>query len=84
MLSHEQLITRIRGEFYEMPGLRLTVPQASRLWDVDRETCETLLNSLVESRVLFLTPEGRYGAWPTPRRQAPIAAGLNQSRRISA
>ena len=29
---------RIRGEFLEMPGLRLTSAQAARLWHVDAAT----------------------------------------------
>ena len=28
---------RVQGEFLEMPGLRLTQPQACRLWGLDRE-----------------------------------------------
>ena len=36
----EQLLERrIRGEFKEMPGLRLSSQQAPRLWSVDRELC---------------------------------------------
>jgi hypothetical protein len=30
------LETRIRAEFAEMPGLKLTLPQASRLFNVER------------------------------------------------
>jgi hypothetical protein len=37
---------RIRGEFLEMPGLRLTPRQASRLWAVDASTSEFVLDSL--------------------------------------
>lgn len=28
---------RVRGEFLEMPGLRLTMPQARRLWGLEEE-----------------------------------------------
>lgn len=31
-----------------MPGLRLTVPQAGRLWGLDERTCGRLLERLVE------------------------------------
>jgi DNA-binding IclR family transcriptional regulator len=47
------LRARIRAEYLEMPGLRLTIPQAARLWNVDRETCLPLLASLVESGFLY-------------------------------
>ena len=73
MPSHETLLTRITGEFHEMPGLRITLRQASRLWHLDPSTCETLLNTLVDTHVLFRTPHGSYGAWPSRRRTpAPI------------
>jgi hypothetical protein len=29
----EATINRVRNEFLEMPGLRLSLPQAMRLWD---------------------------------------------------
>jgi hypothetical protein len=32
MLPLESLVTRIRGEYGEMPGLSLTFAQARRLW----------------------------------------------------
>ena len=50
---HSDLKARIQAEYLEMPGLRLTVPQAARLCKVDRETCLRLLASLVETGFLF-------------------------------
>ena len=44
----EQLLRRICGEFSEMPGLRLTRPQARRLWNLDDETCARILDLLVD------------------------------------
>lgn len=41
------LETRIRAEFAEMPGLKLTLPQASRLFNVERLRCERILGELV-------------------------------------
>ena len=59
---HDQiaLLTRIRGEFLEMPGLRLGPAQAARLWAMDRETSELALRSLVETGFLWRTPDGLY------------------------
>lgn len=51
MLS-EDLLLRVRGEFLEMPGLRLTRPQAQRLWGLDEGTCAEALQVLVETRFL--------------------------------
>ena len=35
-----------------MPAMRLTLDQAMRLWDLDRPTCCTVLESLVASHFL--------------------------------
>lgn len=51
---------RIRSEFLEMPGLRLTTAQAARLWAVDRETSERILNGLTAGGFLFKTKNGAY------------------------
>ena len=31
-----ELLGRIRGEYLEMPGLKLTLAQAQRLWGLDQ------------------------------------------------
>ena len=41
------LCTRIRAEFREMPGLKLTLPQASRLFSIEATQCERVLGALV-------------------------------------
>jgi hypothetical protein len=50
----------IRGEFSEMPGLRLTRPQARRLWGLDAATCDAALDALVDEHFLRRTPHGEY------------------------
>ena len=50
----------IRGEFEEMPGLRLTRPQARRLWGLDPITCDAVLDQLVDKGFLRRTREGDY------------------------
>jgi len=57
----EQLLHRIWGEFSEMPGLRLTRPQARRLWGLDEETCAQILDVLVRLKFLCLTSPETYG-----------------------
>jgi Fic family protein len=54
------MMWRIRGEFLEMPGLRLTSEQAARLWHVDAATCTTVLSRLVADRFLTRTRSGAY------------------------
>jgi hypothetical protein len=67
----EMLIARIRGEYREMPGLRLTFAQACRLWQVDARTCETVLERLVREAFLYKTGNGSYIAIsPTSSPQA--------------
>lgn len=54
------MLYRIRGEYLEMPGLRLTAAQAARLWAVDAATCTDVLGRLVEDRFLMRTRSGAY------------------------
>ena len=56
----DALLRRVRGEYREMPGMRLTIEQAMRLWNVDRQACVAVLNSLVASRYLQVDQFGRY------------------------
>ena len=43
----EALLFRIRAEFAEMPGLKITLRQASRLFHTEAAQCERALTSLV-------------------------------------
>jgi hypothetical protein len=51
------LSARIRGEYREMPGLRLTISQASKLWNVDRDLCIRALESLTQAGYLYRSGE---------------------------
>ncbi len=51
---------RIDSEYREMPGLRLTLAQAARLWGLQAPQCLALLGALVERGRLEETPEGLY------------------------
>lgn len=53
-------LRRVKSEFMEMPGLRLTMPQAQRLWGLDSESCEALLGALVDARFLSRTRDGAF------------------------
>ena len=63
------LVTRVRAEYLEMLGLRVTLAQACRLWQLDAATCEALLDSLVREGFLCKTASGFYAASSGTRRQ---------------
>ena len=54
----DPLVIRVRNEFLEMPGLRLSVSQAMRLWGLDREACQRVIDALVDASFLQLTRRG--------------------------
>lgn len=58
------LVERVRGEFLEMPGLRLTPAQAARLWGVSDPMARGLLTALAEARFLVHRADGSYARWP--------------------
>jgi hypothetical protein len=80
----EDVLRRIRGEYTEMPGLCVTLPQAQRLWALDAALCRLALDALVEGGFLRRTDTGQYlrlsdgpvGASPlrtaTADRRAPV------------
>jgi hypothetical protein len=41
-----------------MPGLRLTVTQASRLWGLDEGSCRRVIDTLIGASFLRWTPSG--------------------------
>jgi len=59
-LSIQEVVRRIKGEFLEMPGLRLTPQQAQRLWRLDETACDAVLGALVDARFLARTRDGAF------------------------
>jgi hypothetical protein len=57
----EQMLQRICAEYVEMPGLRLSRKQATRLWGLDEEACGQILEFLVKIRFLKLAGPDTYG-----------------------
>ncbi len=83
-MPHATLVRRIRAEYLEMPGLRLTFRQLQRLCGVDETLCKEILDVLVSERFLDLKPNGTYGrvtegALPIPRPH-PAKATLNHGK----
>jgi hypothetical protein len=56
------LIARVRGEYREMPGLCLTLPQACRLWQIEPSRCKSILDLLVAEKFLSRTAAGAFVA----------------------
>jgi hypothetical protein len=48
------------AEYLEMPGLALSKPQARRLWGLDGDTCDVLLEHMVNARFLRKTADNLY------------------------
>ncbi|HZM59169.1 MAG TPA: hypothetical protein VFB85_05215 [Vicinamibacterales bacterium] len=48
-------LRRAQADFLEMPGLKLTVAQAARLWSFDSALCTAVLSTLVDRRFLVRT-----------------------------
>jgi len=46
------LFVRMAGTFLQQPTLRLTLPQAQRLWNLDAKTCDEHLTELVGAHFL--------------------------------
>lgn len=61
------LIERIKSEYMEMPGLRLTTTQAARLWNLSVRTSERVMAALVERRFLIRDSRGAYRRDGCPR-----------------
>lgn len=60
MPAIREAFLRVEAEYREMPGLSLTLPQAARLWELDQRTCERVLATLIERRVLKRALNGTY------------------------
>ena len=60
------LLRRIRAEYLEMPGLRLTASQAQRLFGLDSETWDAALAALLDAKFLSHTHNGVFAMVAIP------------------
>ena len=60
IIDFVRLLDIVRGEYVEMPGLRLSRRQAQRLWAIDAETCNAVLGALEHSHFLEQTVDGEF------------------------
>lgn len=59
------LIHRVRAEFLEMPGLRVTARQAERLFGLTANSWQRILETLMAAGFLSVTPLGQAALSPT-------------------
>ena len=69
----DEWLDRVRGEYFEMPGLRLTLAQAARFWSLDRGTCTQVLDALVKAGFLVVTSDRSYARADTSREGQGVA-----------
>jgi len=55
-MSFAIVVDRVRAEFVEMPGMELTMAQATRLWNLGADDCRHVLDALVDAGFLRWTP----------------------------
>jgi hypothetical protein len=57
-MNVDAVADRVRAEFVEMPGLTLTVRQASRLFGLDQQICREVVDRLVGTDFLRWSSSG--------------------------
>ncbi len=57
---NQEVLERLRAEYLEMPGLRLTIEQVQRLCGIERAICSVALETLVDAKFLCTKPNGAY------------------------
>jgi hypothetical protein len=86
MRTIEDVLNRLRAEFLEMPGLRLTPEQVQRLCGIERTLCQLILDSLVNAKFLCVKPDGHYARLTdgthVPRPQPVKAAQRTEPRAV--
>jgi hypothetical protein len=79
MPSLDTLTDRIRAEFANLPGLKVTFAQACRLWHADEAKCLAALEALVDEGFLRRSASGAFIALPKPQGKAMKAALMDSS-----
>ncbi len=69
----------IRGEFREVPDLRITLEQAEGRWNLEPRDLELILETFVDVGFLRHSPDGSY-FHPQPRDVAANTARSGQGR----
>jgi len=56
----QRVLERLRGEYLEMPGLKLRIDQVQRLCGIEQQMCKPVLDALVKAGFLCLKSDGTY------------------------
>ena len=78
-----ELLRRIRAEYLEMPGLRLTAPQARCLFGLDAETGDAVLAALVDAKFLSQTHNGMFAMASNTGVATGRTAGIGVDRNVT-
>ena len=70
----EGLLERIRAEYLETPGWRLTPQQMQRLGSVERTRCKRVLGALVDAKLVCVKSDGTYARLTDEKTSRPGAA----------
>lgn len=60
LAAREAVVRRIVAEFHDMPGLVLSVKQASKFLGVDEAACARILATLTQAGILRRSPSEYY------------------------
>jgi hypothetical protein len=60
MRTTQDMVTHIRAEYLELPGMSLTFPQVQRLCGIEPALCKAALDSLVAAKFLCVKAGGVY------------------------
>ena len=75
-------LARLRAEYLDMPGLKLTKPQVQRLFHLDGATCEALVSQLLAVGFLRRTDDGlfiRFELASSPEEPAKARRSLSRA-----
>jgi hypothetical protein len=71
------LATRVHGEYREMPGLRLTVRQAARLFSLAPDLADAVLHELRRASILTCSNDGAFALVGEPSSEPTAASESN-------
>jgi len=81
MRTIEDVLSGLRAEFLEIPGLRLNPEQVQRLCHVERTICQMMLDVLVDEQFLCVKLDGQYARITTGHHPHSAKADLRTKTR---
>jgi hypothetical protein len=73
------LAIRVYGEYREMPGLRLTVRQAARLFSVAFDLADAVLHELRRASILARSNDGAFALIGEPSRERTAMPAVSEA-----